>query len=243
MMAATVIGVTRSIGMKKATYFLVGIALLPLVPGFGLHFYSLLVDIRFGFDIHPALVYGFATYAVIHILLHKPIMTYAFAHEFTHALWALFFGGKLKEFRVGPQGGHAVVTKSNLWVAIAPYFFPLYAYLVLGVHLLCVFTSSQEISGFVTRYLMRSRILPYTCFFTGTGIAFHLLFTFHSLLKRQSDLKKGGVLLSLVLIFLLNIVFILLGFKLLDPGRIEFVQFLKSSAGWSVSLVLSTLNI
>lgn len=67
----------------------------------------------------------------MHIVLHKPIMTYVFAHEFTHALWALPFGGRLKDFRAGESGGHAVVTRSNVLVALASYFFPIYAYLVL----------------------------------------------------------------------------------------------------------------
>ncbi len=228
--------------MQKTANFIIGIALLPMVPGFAVEFYRLLESTAFGYHIHPALVYGMGVYAAIHILLFKPVMTYAFAHEFTHALWALLFGGKLKEFRVGPQGGHAVVTKSNIWVATAPYFFPLYTYLVLGIHLFCIFISSQEGLGFVTKYLMHVRILPYTAFLSGMGISFHLFFTFHSLLKRQSDLENRGILLSLVVIFILNTLFAVLALKVLDPLQVEFLAFVKDSANWSATLVLMALN-
>ena len=41
-------------------------------------------------------------------------------------------GGRLKKFRVTADGGHVVVTKTNFMIALAPYFFPFYAVLVVG---------------------------------------------------------------------------------------------------------------
>ena len=113
--------------IEKLIRTLVGIILLPLAVGFAVEFYGILKTIGFGLGIHRNLVYGFLSYIPLHIFLHKPIMTYVFAHEFTHALWALPFGGRLRDFRAGESGGHAVVTKSNVLVVLAPYFFPLFS--------------------------------------------------------------------------------------------------------------------
>lgn len=216
--------------IRKFFYILVGILLLPLLAGFAVEFYRVLEEINFCFEIHPALVYGFLAYIALHIVFFKPIMTYVFAHEFTHALWAIPFGGKLKDFRAGESGGYAVVTRSNLIVAIAPYFFPLYTYLVLG--LFGIFISAG----------IRETVFPYICFLTGLTLSFHLIFTGLSLLKKQSDLRKGGMLLSIALILILNMVFIVLIFKVLDSDTIRFVPFLKDSINYSIALVLKNLN-
>ena len=217
--------------IKKLINIVLGLLLLPLLPGFAVEFFKILQNLEFGFAVHETLVYGFTAYIVLHIVLHKPIMAYVFAHEFTHALWALPFGGRLKDFRAGESGGHAVVTRSNVLVALAPYFFPIYAYFVLALF------------GIFIAVGAKGKVFPYICFLTGFTVSFHLLFTGHSLLKKQSDLKRGGILLSLVLILLLNIIFITLILKVLAPDAVHFGSFFKDSIDLSVTLVLKLVNL
>jgi hypothetical protein len=65
--------------------------------------------------------------------LPRPIVVYVFGHELTHALWVLLMGGRVSRFRVGRDGGHIVTNRTNFFIALAPYFFPLYSILAIGV--------------------------------------------------------------------------------------------------------------
>src|SRR6516164_6115980 len=76
---------------------------------------------------------GAACWLVIYLLLPKPMMAYVFGHKLTHVVWTWLFGGRVKRFKVSAAGGHVVVTRSNFLIALAPYFFPLYTLLVVGV--------------------------------------------------------------------------------------------------------------
>src|SRR5437868_7595755 len=82
----------------------------------------------------PALA-GAACWCVIYLLLPKPMWIYVFGHELTHALWTWLMGGRVKKFKASSTGGHVIVTKNNFLIALAPYFFPLYAVLVVLVFL------------------------------------------------------------------------------------------------------------
>src|SRR2546423_9596044 len=71
--------------------------------------------------------------------LPRPIIIYVFGHELTHALWVWLMGGRVSRFRVGRDGGHVVTNKANFWIALAPYFFPLYSILAIAIYGLCRF--------------------------------------------------------------------------------------------------------
>src|SRR4051812_3372758 len=76
--------------------------------------------------------------------LPRPIIVYVFGHELTHALWVLLMGGRVSKFRVGRDGGHIVTNRSNFFIALAPYFFPLYSILAIAVYgLLSLFYNVQ----------------------------------------------------------------------------------------------------
>jgi hypothetical protein len=76
---------------------------------------------------------GAACWIVIYLLLPRPMWIYVVGHELTHALWVWFLGGTVKRFRATSSGGHVVVSKSNFLIALAPYFFPLYAGIIVAV--------------------------------------------------------------------------------------------------------------
>jgi hypothetical protein len=63
---------------------------------------------------------GMACWAVVYLLLPKPMWVYVFGHELTHVVWTWVCGGRLKKFRVTSDGGHVVVTKTNFLIALAP---------------------------------------------------------------------------------------------------------------------------
>jgi hypothetical protein len=157
---------------------------------------------------------GAACWLVIYILLPKPMWVYVLGHELTHALWVWLSGGRVKKFKVSSRGGHVVVTRSHFGIALAPYFFPLYAVLVVAV-----FAIGQNFWDW----------RPYLAWFhllLGAAYAFHITLTWHILHSDQTDISEQGYLFSFVVIFLGNIVILLLGLPLL-ASRVNLVTALK----------------
>src|SRR5438477_10804042 len=66
--------------------------------------------------------------------LPRPILLYVFGHELTHAIWVWIMGGRVSRFRVGRDGGHVVTNRTNFWVALARYFFPVYSILAIAIY-------------------------------------------------------------------------------------------------------------
>jgi len=110
----------------------------------------------------------------------KPMWVYVFGHELTHALWTWLLGGRVKKFKASSQGGHVVVTKSNFLVALAPYFFPLYAMLVV-----LLFVSGHWLWNW-RPYLVWFHLL------LGAAYGFHVTLTWHILKSEQSDIADQG---------------------------------------------------
>ena len=96
-----------------------------------------------------------------------------------------------------------IVTKTNFLIALAPYFFPLYAVIV--------------IVGFSLGHVVWNwkHHLPVFHLLLGAAYAFHVILTVHVLQTRQSDITEQGCLFSAVVIFLGNIVVLLIGIPLL----------------------------
>jgi len=161
-----------------------------------------------------AAVSGAACWLVIYLLLPKPMWVYVLGHELTHALWTWLLGGRVRKFKASANGGHVVVTKSNFVIALAPYFFPLYAVLVFAV-----FGVSRSFSNWQ----------PYVVWFhllLGTAYAFHVTLTWHILKTSQSDITDQGYLFSAVVIFLGNAVVLLVGIPLLT-ARVDVLTALR----------------
>jgi hypothetical protein len=146
---------------------------------------------------------GAACWIIIFLLLPKPMWIYVFGHELTHALWTWLFGGQVKKMKVTSSGGHVVISKTNFVIALAPYFFPLYAFIVIAV-----FAVGHRIWDW-HGYLVYFHLL------VGAAYAFHVTLTFHTLQTRQTDITSQGYLFSAVIIFLGNAGLLLLGIPLL----------------------------
>ena len=158
---------------------------------------------------------GAACWLVIYLLLPKPIWIYVFGHELTHALWTWLLGGRVKKFKASSKGGHVVVTKSNFVIALAPYFFPLYAVLVV-----LLFVAGNLLWNW-KHYVAWFHLL------LGAAYAFHVTLTWHILKNRQSDITEQGYLFSAVIIFLGNVTVLLIGIPLL-AARVDAL----TALGW-----------
>jgi len=125
--------------------------------------------------------------------LPRPVVVYVFGHELTHAIWVWLMGGRVSAFKVGRDGGHILTNKHNFWIALAPYFYPIYS--VAVVILYGIAALFWDVSPY-TRWL-----------FLALGItwAFHISFTLWMIPKGQSDLTYHGTFFSLVIIYLMNL--------------------------------------
>ena len=160
--------------------------------------------------------------------LPRPILIYVFGHELTHALWVWLMGGRVSRFRVGRDGGHVVTNKANFWIALAPYFFPIYSILVIGIYgALSVFLNVQPYGRLLYAVI-------------GATWAFHFTFTCWMIPKNQTDLSDQGTFFSLVLIYLMNLLLLSVMLILASP-QITFASFgadlLTNVASFSQSII------
>lgn len=138
--------------------------------------------------------------------LPRPLLVYVFGHELTHALWVWMMGGQIHRFHVSRDGGHIVTNKTNTWIALAPYFFPIYSLLVIGLY------------GILAVFFDVSPCRQWLYALVGVTWAFHLSFTCWMIPKGQSDLTYGGTFFSLVLIYLLNLTLLAVLLIIASPG-------------------------
>ena len=178
--------------------FLTGLLLLPLCAALTLTLVRALLVLAQSPTRLPLLhafagVAGLALWAIIWLYLPPLTRTYVLGHELTHALWTVLFGGRASGLKVSDAGGSVRVTKNNALVTLAPYFFPLYTFLVALVWLLSVWLFPP-----VKPYA------PIFVFWVGMTWSFHLTFTLRFLAYNQPDVREHGRLFSYALIFALN---------------------------------------
>lgn len=157
----------------------------------------------------PSLAFlaGYVLWLVIFVALPKPTRTYVLGHELTHAFWALLMGARVGGLKVGKSGGQVQTSKTNWFITLAPYFFPFYAMLFMGL-----FFGAHAIWG-LWDYLW------VLFFLVGLGWSFHVTFTLMVLFSTgQPDVKSQGILFSAVVIYLMNLLVMLVTATALWPG-------------------------
>jgi hypothetical protein len=136
---------------------------------------------------------GAVLWVIAFLGLPRPLIIYVFGHELTHALWVWIMGGRVSDFRVSRDGGYIISDKQNFWIALAPYFFPLYSIVVIIAYGVGSLFTNME---------------PYhreLYAFIGATWAFHVSFTLWMIPKGQTDLTYYGTFFSLVIIYLMNL--------------------------------------
>jgi len=189
--------------VPKWIKLIIALLLLPVCAGAAMALWRVVCASGRADVVWVPLLAGAACWLVIFLLLPKPMWIYVFGHELTHALWTWFFGGQVKKMKVSADGGNVVISKSNFFIALAPYFFPLYAVLV--------------IAGFAVGncFWNWAAYLVWFHLAVGAAYAFHVTLTWHALQTRQTDITSQGRLFSAVTIFLGNCAVLLLGLPLL----------------------------
>ena len=178
--------------------FALGLLLVPACIGASVCLYeSLLPFLR---DDLPFLI-GFASYCIIFAVFQQPIRSYVFGHELTHAIWVLLFRGEVTGFSASASGGKVEATKSNFLITLAPYFFPIYSFLVIAI-----FYTMSLINRFMPDFFELQRYFYIFIFLVGFSWAFHVVLTISVMLKGQGDMKRTGLLFSLPIIYVMNVV-------------------------------------
>ena len=162
--------------------------------------------------------------------LPRPLWIYVFGHELTHALWVWMMGGRVSAFKVASDGGHIISDKHNFWIALAPYFFPLYSIAVIALY--------GALGFFIN-------IEPYHRWLyalIGVTWAFHISFTLWMIPKGQTDLTYYGTFFSLVIIYLMNLLIITALLIIASPHVTarafarEFTENAETFSTWLASL-------
>lgn len=134
---------------------------------------------------------------------------YVLGHELTHAIFVYLFGGRVSEINVTSEGGYIMTNKSNVIIALSPYFIPFWSVVILIISPLIHYLTP----------------VPYYAeglyFLIGGSWAFHLLWTLWMIPRDQPDLQENGVIFSLLVIYLANIT-VLSILLCLAPGNLTW---------------------
>ncbi|MDR1260033.1 MAG: hypothetical protein LBJ68_01475 [Endomicrobium sp.] len=136
---------------------------------------------------------GILSYIIFHMLIYRPTKIYVFGHELSHILIGILSGAKIKKFSINRKSGSVVLTKDNIWITLAPYFFPIYTFVLIIIHI------------FLGWFVNVEQIYGYFLFLIGFSIAFHIAFTVYILYIKQPDLKIYGRFFSYTIILTANI--------------------------------------
>lgn len=154
---------------------------------------------------------GFLTWTIIFFILPRPVRTYVLGHELTHALWALMMGARVGRLKVGKEGGHVELSKTNFLITLAPYFFPFYTVIVIAIYYLLTFMTDME---------------PHRIWWlaaVGFTWSFHITFTISMLTDRQPDIQEHGRIFSYAIIYIANV--LVIGLWMVIIGKPELLSF------------------
>ena len=189
--------------IKLILKFVIGVLVIPVAFGVTIAFYHNIILVKELAGHLNLLLWGIASYAILHLLFYKPTYLYVLGHEAVHAGMAWIFGGKIKSFKVSEEGGSVSSDKSNVVIELSPYFVPIYTIIIAVVYFVVASSYSINSSLFI--------------FLIGFTLAFHMISTIEVMKVRQPDIMKSGYLFSIVMVYALNIIVISLIFGLLFP--------------------------
>lgn len=197
--------------------FIVALFLLPLCAIFSQTFFTVFTRATVSEQLWAGEEFWFFSLgAVLWLIaffgLPRPLLVYVFGHELTHALWVWLMGGRVSQFRVRRDGGHIVTDRNNFWIALAPYFFPLYS--IIAIASFGVLSLFTDVSAY-------GRVLYATI---GVTWAFHFTFTCWMIPKSQTDLTDHGTFFSLTVIYLMNLL-LLSAMLVVASGPITFASY------------------
>ncbi|MDB6078781.1 MAG: hypothetical protein JWO82_2528 [Akkermansiaceae bacterium] len=138
---------------------------------------------------------------------------YVLGHELTHILFIWLFRGRVSDWGVSRDGGYVTTDKSNIVIALAPYFVPLWSALAVLLY---------AAAGYFWPFPPAAEKVIFGL--TGFFWAFHLLWTLWMIPRDQPDLRENGTFLSLIIIYLTNLL-LLSALMCLVSGTLGFHGF------------------
>jgi len=158
---------------------------------------------------------GFILFLGAFFLFGPPVKSYVFEHELSHVIFALFSGVRVKSVSLR-KNGCVKTERVNIIIALAPYAFPLYTLLCIGIF---------RLVSLVSQNLVISS--PFFFFF-GLTLSFHVTATVHYVQIDQPDLSRYGYFSSLVIIFTWSLFVIAIMLKLMFH-HIDLMDFFHDS--------------
>ncbi len=161
---------------------------------------------------------GFGTGLAVFAIISSPFMRlYVLGHELTHWLTAKAFRRQTGKLRIGKVEGSVSVQHPNIWIILAPYFFPFYTVIwIVVVKIIQIWYDGLGL--LIVLYL-------------GIGLtyAYHIFMTMLALSKEQTDLKMYGYSFSLCLIILINFFIVYCGLSFFSDNMDYSITLLKKS--------------
>lgn len=216
--------------LLRMTRWMLALVLLPFCGVTSWTFFSQFsaVALDHGFWRSAAFWY-FATGALLMVgwfatglLWNAFLYLYVLGHELTHIVFIWLFRGRISDWGVSVDGGYVTTDKSNIVIALAPYFLPLWAALVVGIY--AVIGCFVDLSPVAMKSLYGS---------IGFFWAFHLLWTLWMIPRDQPDLRDNGTFLSLMIIYLANLL-VLVALTCLASPEMGFRGF---ASGWLANAI------
>jgi len=156
---------------------------------------------------------GIIAYFLFQIIFFKPMSSYVFGHELTHAIAGLLSGAQIKKFEVSQNKGSVSLTKDNIFITLSPYFIPIYLIIIIILYLsLAWFTDTKP-------------LYSYYLFLSGMALSFHYALTFYAIKTGQQDLKIYGTFFSLVVIAVVNVIVFVFALDLIFPDSVNIKNF------------------
>ncbi|QUE51163.1 hypothetical protein KBB96_20200 [Luteolibacter ambystomatis] len=161
---------------------------------------------------------------------------YVLGHELTHAIFVYLCRGKVTGFHVSLEGGYITTNKTNIIIALSPYFVPFWSAVVVGLYL--IFRHTTGLPVYADKILFAA---------TGFTWTFHFAWTLWMIPRDQPDLKENGTFLSLTVIYLANLLVmaLLLCLAADNPwlsGKAFVHEWVRHAAVWGENLWLWTKN-
>ena len=146
----------------------------------------------------------------------KLLYLYVLGHEMTHAMFVYVCGGRISAIHFSTEGGYVMTNKSNILIALSPYFVPFWSAVLISLHSFISLWATIPAGGLILTGLLG---------FTWT---FHIVWTIWMIPKDQPDLKENGTFLSLMLTIFANLIL----FSLILCVTSREVQLLSFAFEW-----------
>lgn len=201
------------------------VILIPLIVGYAATIKDYLVQLNLTNTGVRAFSIGIIIGVIVWIIFfRRPNFFTTFEHEFCHLVVGLAFLKKPRLFMASEKrGGVVQLYGDNFLISLAPYFLPIFSYLILPFY-----------------FLIESRFKVYFLMVLGITAIYHLLSNiFNQFSYTQSDIKASGRVFSTIFLLFANLITYGVLLYFVRYGGAGILDYLRS--GTKESIVLLTI--